>query len=406
MSNDSGSGRTKFSDYLTIIYNWKNLLIINLSLTFIITVVIVLLIPNEYKATATVMTPQDNSMDLGGLGSLLGGNSSAMSIGAKLFGVAGTPEDMLMGILNSRTLQVDVIRHFNLMQYYKIEDKNMDKALKAFRGDISFSPNEYGMIEISTINKDPDLSASISNYFVGILDSININLNIRQAKNNRLFIERRYEQNVSDLKAAEDSLYKFQKAYGILAIPDQFEAAIKSAAEIESQLASVQIQTDLLKQQVGVNSPQYKIASNELSLLKNKVNELKSADKLSTESNILFPLKKAPEYALKYYRYYRNIEIQQSILEVVLPIYEQAKVEEQKSVPTILVMDSAVPPRIKDSPKRTFIVLGIFFLGFFGHLLFIFAGESALRNEPQRNIVEEKGFRFFNKVKRIYRIRQ
>ena len=407
MSNNSETEKSKFSDYLTVIYNWKKFIMINLTLIIMVTVIIVLLIPNDYKSTATIMTPPQNSMDLGGLGGLLGGsNSSAVSIGAKLFGVAGTTEDMLMGILNSRTLQVDVINRFNLMQYYEIDDNNMDKALKAFRSDVSFSPNEFGMIEISTINRDPEIAARISNYFVDILDSLNITLNIKQARNNRLFIEKRYNQNVSDLKAAEDSLYAFQKKYGILAIPEQLETVIKSAAQIEAQLATAEIQADLLKEQVGENSPQYKLAASETKILKNKVNELKTADKLTTTSNIMFPLKNAPEYALKYYRYYRNIEIQQSILEVVLPIYEQAKVEEQKSIPTILVMDSAVPPQIKDSPKRSFIVLSIFFLALFGHLLFIFIGESALKNENQRNVVEQKEARFYEKVKKIYRMKR
>jgi tyrosine-protein kinase Etk/Wzc len=406
MSNTSASEKSKFSDYLTIIYKWKKLLIINLSLILIITIVLVLLMPNEYKSTATIMTPPENSTDLGGLGGILSSGSSAMSLGAQLFGVAGsTPQDMLMGILNSRTIQVNVIKHFNLLQYYEIDDENMDKALKAFQGDISFNPNEYGMIEISTINKDPELSSRISNYFVEILDSLNISLNIKQARNNRLFIEKRYNQNVRDLKAAEDSMYVFQKKYGILEIPEQLESIIQSAGEIEAQLATSEIQAELLKQQVGEYSPQYKTAANQVKLLKNKINELKSSDKLSATSGILFPLKRAPEYLLRYYRYYRNIEIQQSILEVVLPIYEQAKVEEQKSIPTILVLDSAVPPQIKDSPKRTFIVLGVFFLGLFGLLLFVFIGEFALTREV-KNIIEEKERKFYKSIKRIYRINQ
>ena len=61
----------------------------------------------------------------------------------------------LLGILNSRTALTDVIKKFNLMEYYEIDDNNIDKVIKAFRGDISTDPNEFGMIDFSIINKDP-----------------------------------------------------------------------------------------------------------------------------------------------------------------------------------------------------------------------------------------------------------
>ena len=64
----------------------------------------------------------------------------------------------------------------------------MDKTLKAFSSDVIFEPNENGFLEISVINKDSNLAARISNYFVELVDSLKITLNIEQAKNNREFI--------------------------------------------------------------------------------------------------------------------------------------------------------------------------------------------------------------------------
>jgi uncharacterized protein involved in exopolysaccharide biosynthesis len=59
---------------------------------------------------------------------------------------------------------------------------------------------------------------------------------------------------------------------------------------------------------------------------------------------------------IKYLRFYRDLEIQNKILEVILPMYEQAKVEEQKSIPSILFIDKAVPAEIKYGPKRLFYI--------------------------------------------------
>ncbi|MBW7843927.1 MAG: lipopolysaccharide biosynthesis protein, partial [Ignavibacterium sp.] len=65
-----------FSDYLYILFKWKRFIFINLLVITAITTGIVFLVPNQYKATATIMIPPDNQMGLGGLSSLLGGKSS------------------------------------------------------------------------------------------------------------------------------------------------------------------------------------------------------------------------------------------------------------------------------------------------------------------------------------------
>ncbi|MEO8398346.1 MAG: hypothetical protein ABI550_00885 [Ignavibacteriaceae bacterium] len=402
MEEEQRKGK-KFSDYIYVLYKWKKFLFINLFIIVAIATLIAFLIPKQYKATATVMIPPENSLGLGGLAGLVSGKSSAASLGSKLLGIGNTSEDMLLGILNSRTTLTNVINNFHLIRYYDIDDNNMDKAIKAFKGDVSFGSNEYGMVDIIVINKDPKKSAQIANYLVTILDSINIKFNIEQASNNRRFIEKRYFQNLDDLKKAEDSLYRFQKRYGIVAVPEQLEVSVKAAAEIEAQLAKKEVEAYFIKQQFGENSPHYKGVISEYNLLRDKVLELKNSSKMSSTSNILFPFKEMPDISIKYLRYYRELETQQTILEVVLPLYEQAKVEEQKSIPTIMVLDEAVPPQLKDSPKKTFIILLFFFGGLFLMIPIILAGEK-ITYVSSSNILEEKTHKFFISIKRLYRI--
>ncbi|MGE5402295.1 MAG: hypothetical protein ACM3S2_17995, partial [Ignavibacteriales bacterium] len=349
--------------------------------------------------------PPENSMGLGALTGLISGKSSAGSLGSKLFGISNSSEDILLAILNSRTTLTNVINKFQLMKYYEIDDANMDKALKAFNADLSFSPNQFGMLELSVLNKNPQMSADIANYFTKILDSLNIVLNIEQAKNNRIFIEQRYQKNLVDLKNSEDSLYRFQKKYGVFAVPQQMEVAVKAAAEIESQLAQKEMEAYFTKQQFGENSPQYQGSQAQVKLLRNKVLELKGADKLSEASNVLFPFKEIPDISISYLRNFRNVEIQNKILEVILPLYEQAKVEEQKSIPTIAVLDKAVAPGLKDSPKRSFIILSLIFLSLFIMIPMIYIGEGSIKKVTYRNPLEIKGANFFRKLARIYRLK-
>jgi tyrosine-protein kinase Etk/Wzc len=405
MENEVNHQETKFSDYIYILYKWKRFIFINLLIVGIITTLIAFLFPNQYKATATIMIPPDNQMGLGGLTSLLGGKSSIASAGSRLFGMTNTSEDLLLGIINSRTALTNIITKFNLMEYYEIRDNNFDKVIKAFRSDISADPNEYGMLNFSIINKDPKVSAEIANYLVTLVDSMNIELNIKRAKNNRLFIEKRYFQNVDDLKKAEDSLYKFQKKYGIVAVPEQLEVTVKAAAEIESELMKKEMQSFFVLQQYGESSPQYQAVQAEMNLLKKKVQELKNSPNLGASSNILFAFKDMPSIAIQYLRTYREVEIQQSILEIVMPMYEQAKVEEQKSIPTIMLIDKAVAPELKYSPKRSVIIIGMLFLFLFLFIPFVFLAEKSVTRKEYQNPLQLKEANFFNKIIKIYRIK-
>ena len=403
--NEPTKKPAKFGDYMYILYKWKKFILINLLIVTILSTTYALLLPFEYKATATVMIPPDTQTGFGGLSSLLGGKSSLASMGSRMFGLTNASEDVLLGIINSRSALVKIINKFNLVDYYEISDSNMDKVLKAFRNDISGDPNEFGMIEFSVINKDPKISAEIANYMVELVDSLNIKFNIGRAKNNRTFIEQRYFQNVRDLKHAEDSLYKFQKKYGIVAVPEQLEVTVKAAAEIESQLFKKEMEAYFIEQTYGKNSIQYATAAAEIDLLKKKVQELKNSNELSSSSNILYAFKNMPNIAIEYLRAFREVTIQESILEIVMPMYEQAKVEEQKSIPTIMTIDRAVPPQLKYSPKRAVIILGLLFLFSFFLVPTVFWGEKVLSRDKPENPLQVKESNFFTRIVKIYRLK-
>jgi uncharacterized protein involved in exopolysaccharide biosynthesis len=395
----------KFGDYVYILYKWRKFLFINLLIIIIIAGVVAFLLPKQYKATTTIMIPPENQSELSGLSNLLGSKSSLISMGARAFGVSNTSEDVLLGIINSREALVDVIDKFHLTKYYAINDSNMDKVVKAFRGDISFEPNEYGMIDFSVINKNPNVSAEIANYMAHLVDSLNIKYNVEAARNNRIFIEKRYKQNVADLRRAEDSLYAFQKKYGIVAVPEQLEVTVKAAAEIEADLNKKEMEAFFMEQQYGENSPEYQGDLAEIKLLRQKVQEMKNSPNLSSTSNVLFPFKEMPDIAIQYLRTYQEVKIQQEIMEIIMPMYEQAKVEEQKSVPTIMVVDKAVPPELKYEPKRAVIVLGAFFLSLFAFIPFILVGEKSISRIEYENPLQVKESNFFKKVIRFYKMK-
>lgn len=405
MNQETNQQVTTFSDYIYILFKWKKFIIITIIFLSLITLGVLFLFPNQYKAKSVIMLPPESNLGISGLTGLLSGKTSASSAGSKLFGLTSGDQDVLLAILYSRTSLTDAIDKFNLFDYYNISKKNYDKTIKAFSNDVAFEPTEYGMIEISVINKDPKLASDIANYFAKLVDSINIVLNTQSATNNRIFIERRYLKNLADLKKAEDILFNFQKKYGIVAVPEQLEVTVKAAAEIESELMKKEMEEYFIKQLYGENSIQHQGILTEIKMLKNKIQELKSSTDLSSSSNILFPFKEMPNIAIEYLRAFREVKIQESVLEIVMPMYEQSKVEEQKSIPTIMVLDKAVPPQVKYSPKRATITIIVAFLLFFILLPIVFIGEKALTRTVHKNSLELAEFKFYSKLKRIYRLK-
>jgi uncharacterized protein involved in exopolysaccharide biosynthesis len=64
-------------------------------------------------------------------------------------------------------------------------------------------------------------------------------------------------------------------------------------------------------------------------------------------------LNSLPETSLEFLRRYREVEINNLLIEYVIPLYEQAKIEEKKDYPVLQVIDFAKPPAKKSYPPRT-----------------------------------------------------
>ena len=404
MSLNNLDKQTKFIDYLYILYKWKKFLIINLLFIVTVSTIIAYLIPKTYKATATIMLAPKNNLGLSGLTNTLLSGNSAVSLGAKLFGMGKTNDDLLLGLLNSRAVISKVVYKFHLYKYYNIKNRNYDKLMKSLKSDLIFDRNEFGFITISVINEKPYVSAAMANYFVKLADSLNIYLDIEQAKRNKNFIEKRFLQSKKDLKAAEESFYHFQKKYGVFEVPEQVKAAIKTVGTLETKLIEKEILLKTTQDRYSKNSALYKTLYDQIQAIKSKLHELnfKSIDNL--KNSILIPLNEVPELQMKYVRHFRELKIKNKILEFLYPLYEQAKIEERKSIPTILIIDKAVPPQLKYAPKKAFIILGITFLFFCLFVLFIFRGEAANNRREFRNILDEKETKFFKGFIKFYKM--
>ena len=76
---------------------------------------------------------------------------------------------------------------------------------------------------------------------------------------------------------------------------------------------------------------------------------------------------------MNFLRLKREVEIQNKILTFIIPMLEQAKIEEKKETPTILIIDSPQVPDYKIKPKRLPLTLfSVIFFTFLSYLFFFY----------------------------------
>ncbi len=342
---------TALLDFLAVITKWRRLITRTVFIVTVIAVAVGLLSPKWYKATASVFPAEKADMFAGleGISSLV----KSISPGRALSGLTGSSEmDRYRAILTSESVLLKVIERFDLTKAYEITNYPREKTIKELLSNVSFEVAEEGNLLIVVYDTNPQRAADMANYFVHVLNETNSQLQVQNARANRLFIETRYHKNLADLKGAEDSLKAFQQKFGVIALPEQLEASIKAMAEIYGKMEVQDVGLTVLRQTVAKDHPSIRAAEIELDAMRGKIRQLNNGtDGVPGDVNVLVPFKQAPRLGTAYVRLYREVEIQYKILQFVTPLYEQAKVEEQRATPSVIVLDSALVPERKAKPK-------------------------------------------------------
>lgn len=334
-------------DIISIILKSKKILIFIFLVTLILSYgLIYFYVEKQYDSSATIIPSGQNQ--LAGISSLVKNFSSMLPAGLSSINKE-SEMDLYNVIIYSRSCIDNLIDTFDLQTLYKI--KKREKAIKVIRSIIKTSITMDNAYTIRVRTLKPELASEMTNYLINYLNSKIIELNVSKSKSNRVFLEKRYQEICLNLQNAEDSLKHYQEAFGVLDANNQIKYSIEIFAKLESDLAAKQVEYNVLSQIYGAEAPSVNNAKLSMREFEKKLRNLKiGQDKNST----LIGLNMLPQKTLEYYRYYRNVKISESILEIILPIYEQSKIEEQKNIPVLQVIDYAVAPEKKSYPPRSF----------------------------------------------------
>lgn len=387
METDNKSDLTYLDLISIFLENKKRIFLVSTIVGVITFFVAFFILDPIFLSSGTVKTISKGS----GLSSLIGAEGIP-DIGdlSNLGGGSAVKELALYeNILTSRRCVEESIVKFNIMEEENF--KYMFDAVKYFRQNVMLIVKDKvaGTMEIGAYDKNPVKAKEMADFLVYQLNKINTELNIQNAKNNREFIEGRYELVKRDLQNIEDTLKQYQDIYGIA--PDiQVQAAVKAEIDIESAIKSEEVKLEILSKILSPDQDEIRIQEEKINALQKQLSDIRNTSNLDD----VLTLKGKPNIVLNYLRLKREVEIQSKILTTLIPLLEQSKIEEKRETPSVLLLDPPGVPDKKVKPKRLPIILIFFGLTFIFTFLYYVAKSkwnsidvkiSTLRTQIRKN---------------------
>ena len=363
----------------------KNVIVVTIS-----SIIISLLLPKWYASKAVVLSSGAGQFNF---------LSSISPIPVADFGLSTINEDInnFIAILQSRTVKEYMVKKFNLVDRYKQRD--IEFAIVAFEEKMELEVTEEGTLEITIIDKDPLIAKEMVTEVLFMLDQINQSIGMEAGKYNREFLENRININKKDLEKAELALKTFQEKTGIIDLVAQLSSTMQMSAQAYNSIfeaytalyaKKIETETELAvaKTTLSNNNPTImqlekllKEQSIQLEQLMIRLDEKLqyllsniSPAQIDTIPNIEFSVSfnTLPSLGLENARLIREVELQSTIQEILIPQFEQAKLEETKNIPTLQIIDKPKVALNKTKPKRSLIVIGATVMSFLMSLIFVY----------------------------------
>jgi uncharacterized protein involved in exopolysaccharide biosynthesis len=328
-------------------------------LTTLVAVGVSLLMTPIFTAKTVVMPPQQQQSGAAAALASLGGL-------AGLAGAAGgikSPDEMYVALLGSNNLQNRLIADLKLQERY--EAKTLTDTRAALKAQVRFSADKKsGLLNIEADDKDPAFAAELANRHVAELRTMLGRLAVTEAQQRRVFYEQQIQQTQDKLAVAEVAFRAAKEKSGMQVTSVLAETGVRASAELRGQIAAREVQLQAMSRFATAQNPDTQRIASELAALRTQLNKTEQG---SGESKAA-----ASPLHQEAVKSYRDVKVQEAMLEVLIRQYELARVDESKEGPLIQQVDVATPPERKSKPKRAQFVLVAAFAGLFLGVLVAF----------------------------------
>ncbi len=375
-------------DHLLLLAKHSRVIIYTTLAISVLTLVILLIIPNKYTAVARLLPPQQNMtlsaqlLDSLGGAAIPGAASGTRGLGdiSALLGVKA-PGPIYVSMMSGNNFSDRIIERFKLRELYNkdyIEEvrKKLSERVELLAGE------KEGIISIEVTDEDPQRAADMANAYVEELDKLLQKLAVQEAKERLTFLEKQLNQTSINLAKAEESLRAFGEKSGVLQIDAQTKGVIEYVATLRAAIDAKEVELEVLRKQATPLNYDVVRAETELKGLKEK---LKTAESQGTGNpglgDVLIATAKVPALGLEYMRLFRVAKYQEGLYQLYVKLAELARLDEVRNASVLQIVDRAVPPEKKSHPKRLLIT------GLVGGATFIIMIFAAYLREYWQNIL-------------------
>lgn len=297
--------------------------------------------PQQTQSSASVMMNQLATIGAGSLAAVAGGG-----LGLK------NPNDIYIGLLNSRPIADAIIRRFGLAKVYRARDMTAARTRLAHYTVVVSEKN--GFIAVSVTDTDKTRVAKIANAYTDELRVLTKTLAVTEAAQRRLFYEDQLKQAKDALLAAEVYFQQVQQSKGLVQLDAQAKAMIEGLAVLRAQAAAKEVEVQALRSYSTEHNPELELAEGELSSLRAEATRLEQRNHSSGFSDL--GLGDVPGAGMEYLRAEHELKYRQAMFDLLLKQYDAAKLDESKDAAIIQVVETAIEPDRRSSPNPALIV--------------------------------------------------
>lgn len=315
-------------------------------------VIISLLLPNWFMAQTRLLLPARTGSGI--LSSaILGSLPPAAS--SLLGGITGDYQRYL-SILDSRTVKESVVMQFDLATVYDVADSDSPvyAAIQALDSNVEFVVDEeYNHLLVRVYDREPVRAADMANHFVRELNRVNADLASQTAGRFRRYVEQRYAETELELDSVATALEALQQASGLLDPRAQGEVFAEGLTAFRLAAWQNEMQYEALLELYGPEHSAVRSAKSAMDAADKRYRDMLEGQER------LMPVAQdsIPAVARQFFELELQATMLGTLLEATRPVVEEARLEEQRRIEAVQVVDAATPPVEKARPRRSVIVV-------------------------------------------------
>ena len=314
--------------------------------TLLCLVLIVALKP-QYVATA-VLLPQEGHSDSGNL--------------ASLFSNRG-PGPLYVGLLQSRTVQDDVVKRANLQQLFHVV--SMENAREILNAKSTFTVGIDTLVTVTVRDTRAQDAAKIANGYLDALQDLNQTMALQQSSQTTQFFEQQLESERDKLAMAEQQLASTQKQTGLVAPETQTQIGLTAIGSTRAEISTRKEQLAALLQSETEENPQVLTLRSQIAQL--EVQERSMEGSGASPAGAALPAGQMPQTNLDIVRAQRDVKYHETLVTSLSNQFETARLNEAFARSAFQVVDrAAVPERKAWPPRKPFFLAALVFAAIMG----------------------------------------